>query len=104
MNSPVHVDACLGEHEVPQVEEWGQVVHGGEAVVHEEAAVGQPQRREDRHHARQHLDHLKDTDNTVVKAHIHAAVLKAQVMSDVKCDFFRRLPVYKVETGGGDGV
>ena len=56
---PVHVDACLGEHEVPQVHEGGAAGDGGEAVVHEHDAVGAPQRHEDHHDHEQHLDDLE---------------------------------------------
>ncbi len=56
--SPVHKDARLCEHEVPQIQVWREIVHGGEAVVDEEAAVGDPQGGEDHNHARKHLDDL----------------------------------------------
>ena len=56
---PVDVDACLGEHKVPEVHLQGGLVEGGHGVVDEEAAVGQPQQREDGHHNDQHLDHLQ---------------------------------------------
>ena len=55
---PVHVDARLGEHEVPQVHEGQAPQYGGEAVVDEHDAVGAPQGHEDHHNHKQHLDHL----------------------------------------------
>ncbi len=58
-HSPVHVDAGLCEHEVPQVHQGLLVVHGGEAVVDQESSVGHPQRGEDHHHAGEHLHHLQ---------------------------------------------
>ena len=64
---PVNVDAGFGEHEVPEVHLQGGLVEGGHGVVDEEAAVGQPQQREDGHHHDQHLDHLQDKHSLMQK-------------------------------------
>ena len=60
VDGAVDVDAGLGEHEVPEVHEGAAGGEGGHGVVDHQAAPGQPQGREDRHHRYQHLHHLRE--------------------------------------------
>ena len=55
---PVNVDASFCKHEEPEVHVPGQAVEGSNSVVHQHAAVGQPQDGKYGNHYNQHFHNL----------------------------------------------
>ena len=60
MFAPVNVDASFCKHEEPEVHVPGQGVEGSNSVVHQHAAVGQPQDGKYGNHYNQHFHNLRN--------------------------------------------